>query len=81
MAHIQKCSKNPVYVPKCNHTTCWDGYFRKNINKTMAARMLFLKIGTKAFQLTTGIKFTKQFIRFIQDLEQEKYGTISSVSE
>lgn len=81
MAHLQKCSKDPVYVPKCNHATCWNGYFKKNINKTMAARMLYLKIGRQAFQLATGYKFTKHFIIFIQDLEQKKYGTISSNSE
>ncbi len=80
MSRKTNCDKNKhERTPRCNHEKCWDAYFSNNLNKSMAARMLYLKIGKQPFLLTTGVKFTKHFIRFIQRFEKEKYGTISSI--
>ena len=80
MSRKTNCDKNRHELkPKCNHDKCWDAYFTNNLNKSMAARMLYLKIGKQAFSIVTGYKFTKHFIRFIQRFEKEKYGTISSI--
>lgn len=78
MSHKTKCDTQSIRTPCCHHEVCWDEYFKKNIGKTMAARMVYLKVGANPFKLLNGAKYTKHFVRFVQKLEKKKYGIISS---
>ncbi len=74
MSAKTKCPNKHIYTPRCNHKSCWDKYFKTNINKMMMGRMVLKKVGREVFELTSGRKFTKNFMRFCDEMDKEKSG-------
>lgn len=61
------CPKKKKREPRCNHYACWKEYFKQNVGKFLAVRMLLAKYGAEAIEATAGKKYTKHLQRYTEE--------------